>query len=486
MKRIICFCGFIFLLFALFPQGNDYIAIRDTPIYKMKSDWKSIYYDAEEILKEGDHVRLYGNVVSDIAKLHEDVVSNIFIQIYSAEGEALRVNANDIKSVKSQQIIESKYLSVPEDESDALWVRKYLLNMIGNQNIRLALDYQPQLKGYGEANVYDDGWYAEVLREPMMITNAEIGLGLSGDIANTIIENTDDGFVIYSDGTLLNEKEFSDYEFETDELKRFEFKFDGDYCNIYLNDSATPLLSFVKLQISEYHKLKRLIEVPTEVFLAKYQDYNKYENQLEEYLRQNTINPDEFIWPCHADGTCDYEDEGGNATAASGNANKEKLADALIAERAESEEESAIQNPAPAVGKTAAVTENLRLRTDDRTTAEVVATLAAGTRVKVEATGREETIDGIASNWVRVAVLGGAQDRDGNAVAAGTEGWLFGGYLSAAEDTESGSPGGEAAAVKAPALPIVPIALVVAGVAVLAVLLAAILLAVRRRKSGKE
>ena len=121
---------------------------------------------------------------------------------------------------------------------------------------------------------------------------------------------------------------------------------------------------------------------------------------------------------------------------------------------------------APAVGKTAAVTENLRLRTDNRTTAEVVATLAAGTRVKVEATGRGDTIDGIASNWVRVSVLSGARDKDGNAVAAGTEGWLFGGYLSAAH--------------------VLPIALVVAGVAVLAILLAAILLAVRKKKGGKE
>ena len=152
-------------------------------------------------------------------------------------------------------------------------------------------------------------------------------------------------------------------------------------------------------------------------------------------------------------------------------------------ERAESVEESAISKPAPAVGKTAAVTENLRLRTDDDRTAEVVATLAAGTRVKVEATSREDTIDGIASNWVRVAVLGEATDRDGNAVAAGTEGWLFGGYLSEAEDAEIQSPRGEADAAKAPALPIAPVAV---GVAVLAVLLAAILLAVRRRKGSKE
>ena len=152
-------------------------------------------------------------------------------------------------------------------------------------------------------------------------------------------------------------------------------------------------------------------------------------------------------------------------------------------ERAESVEESAISKPAPAVGKTATVTENLRLRTDDKTTAEVVVTLAAGTRVKVEATGRGDAIDGIASNWVRVSVLGGAIDRDGNAVAAGTEGWLFGGYLFEAEDAESGSPGGEADAAKASALPIV---LVVVGVAVLAILLAVVLLAVRRRKGSKE
>ena len=92
---------------------------------------------------------------------------------------------------------------------------------------------------------------------------------------------------------------------------------------------------------------------------------------------------------------------------------------------------------APAVGKTADVIENLRRRTDDRTESEVIATLAAGTRVEILAVGREDTIDGIASRWVRVSVLGGAQDRDGKAVAAGTQGWLFGGYLSAAEENNN-------------------------------------------------
>ena len=108
-------------------------------------------------------------------------------------------------------------------------------------------------------------------------------------------------------------------------------------------------------------------------------------------------------------------------------------ANASSTERTKSAKESAVPKPAPAIGKTAIVIENLRLRTDDKTTAQVIATLAAGTRVKVLAHGREDTIDGIASNWVQVEVLGGAKDKDDNAIEAGTKGWLFGGYLSETE-----------------------------------------------------
>ena len=48
---------------------------------------------------------------------------------------------------------------------------------------------------------------------------------------------------------------------------------------------------------------------------------------------------------------------------------------------------------------------------------------------KVLGIGAEQTIDGITSNWVQVEVLAGAKDRDGKAIAAGTTGWCFGGYL---------------------------------------------------------
>ena len=225
------------------------------------------------------------------------------------------------------------------------------------------------------------------------------------------------------------------------EIEKLFFKFDGDYLYIYLDDNETLFTIYYAYSNEEY-----LI--------------------IRESIKTNSFNMSKITWPRHADGTCDYEDTSMSKTA------EPAEVTALP--------ETAVSKPAPAMGKTATVTENLRLRTDDKTTAQVVAMLAAGTRVKVLAPGREYTIDGIASNWVQVEVLGGANDKDGNAIEAGTVGWLFGGYLSEAEEFAEN----ERANVKeSSALPIVPI---VAGVAVLAVLIVVILLAAKKRKSSKE
>ena len=88
---------------------------------------------------------------------------------------------------------------------------------------------------------------------------------------------------------------------------------------------------------------------------------------------------------------------------------------------------------APAVNispnKTMTVSENLRLRSEEATTSDVVTVLQAGTRVKILEVGKAETIDGISSNWVKVKVRAGAKDRDGKTITKGTVGWCFGGYL---------------------------------------------------------
>lgn len=75
------------------------------------------------------------------------------------------------------------------------------------------------------------------------------------------------------------------------------------------------------------------------------------------------------------------------------------------------------------------VKENLKLRSGEATSTQVLAVMQAGTNVKILELGKVETIDGINSNWVKVEVQAGAKDRDGKPIKAGTIGWCYGGYL---------------------------------------------------------
>ena len=79
--------------------------------------------------------------------------------------------------------------------------------------------------------------------------------------------------------------------------------------------------------------------------------------------------------------------------------------------------------------KTMTVKENLKLRSGEATSTQVLTVMQAGTKVKILELGKTETIDGISSNWVKVEVQKGAKDRDGNPIKAGTIGWCYGGYL---------------------------------------------------------
>ena len=84
-------------------------------------------------------------------------------------------------------------------------------------------------------------------------------------------------------------------------------------------------------------------------------------------------------------------------------------------------------NVAP--NKTMTVRENLKLRSGEATSTQVLAVMQARTKVKILELGKAETIDGISSNWVKVEVQKGAKDRDGKPIKGGTVGWCYGGYL---------------------------------------------------------
>ncbi|MCQ2573782.1 MAG: hypothetical protein MJ182_07790 [Treponema sp.] len=75
-------------------------------------------------------------------------------------------------------------------------------------------------------------------------------------------------------------------------------------------------------------------------------------------------------------------------------------------------------------------TDNLRLRTSPHAGNKIITVMDKGTRVKIiEIEEKEETIDGITSNWVMVEVQDGAKDKDGKPIKYAVVGRCFGGYL---------------------------------------------------------
>ena len=164
-------------------------------------------------------------------------------------------------------------------------------------------------------------------------------------------------------------------------VNTFYFNFDGDYLNIYLNGETDKDLfaTFVNMNDETLLQFKNLIE-------------------------NNKCDLSKVTWPRHADGTCDYEDVSSVKTVSTSTTNVTS-------------------------NKTMTVSENLKLRSGEATTSEVITVMSAGTKVKILELGKAENIDGINSNWVKVEVQSDAKDREGNTISRGTVGWCYGGYL---------------------------------------------------------
>ena len=142
---------------------------------------------------------------------------------------------------------------------------------------------------------------------------------------------------------------------------------DGDYIRIYSETNNEHLITYVKIS-------------------------DNLEEQLISLFKDKVCDLSKVTWPRRADGSNYY---------------KEKIP----------------------IDKIMTVKENLRLRSGEETSSQVVTVMQAGTRVRIEEVSKAETIDGISSNWVKVDVQYGAKDRDGKRIPTGTVGWCFGGYL---------------------------------------------------------
>ncbi len=191
---------------------------------------------------------------------------------------------------------------------------------------------------------------------------------------------------VYDDRPRKEYLKSSDYE----KIQNFsEFyliiKLDGEYMDVYLNSPDNYLGTYCYANSETIRQLK---------FFAR-------------DIAALPVNFNNIRYPRHADGSCDYE---GNKTI------KTQTAISTSSKNGK-------------IDKTMLVNENLKLRSGEATSTQVLTVMSAGTKVKILELGKAETIDGISSNWVKVEVLSDAKDRDGKPIKAGTVGWCYGGYL---------------------------------------------------------
>ena len=285
------------------------------------------------------------------------------------------------------------------------WVREYYNEVIQKQNRNVFFQYVPNFKENPSTFYYhlDDEifWYEELdrLGDDFELFYSDYTKTNCIDILRTPLEILEikklkENYYIITteelkiDSFFVDEwlKDGCDWSLLLNKTNdKYYIKFDGDYVNIYVDEGKQLLVTYCALDEQEYR-----------AFL--------------EAVKCNKFNDFKYTYPRHADGTCDYEDVSSVKTVS-----------------------SPTTNVAP--NKTMTVSENLKLRSAEATTSEVITVMSAGTRVKILELGKAESIDGINSNWVKVEVQSGAKDREGNTISKDTVGWCYGGYL--AETTEA-------------------------------------------------
>ena len=262
---------------------------------------------------------------------------------------------------------------------NGIWVVSYIFDILKSNSFNTLLEYEPFWQTEWKTSVGED-WKDDYFPSYIIITDNYIYISsyatgyrfylIQNDMKNNRCKcYSKDKFV---HGQVSAKNDFLT-KLEGKEKENFYFKIDSDYLSLYIEDEKQEKLNtFVKIQ-----------------------DYKEIEEKIHLIIRGEKIDLSRVTWPRHADGSCDYE--------------------------------TAVQLQS---GKGCRASDNLRLRSSGSTAGKPVVTIGKGTQVKVITVGAEQTIDGITSNWVQVEVQAGAKDRDGKAIAAGTTGWCFGGYLT--------------------------------------------------------
>ena len=373
------------LFLSLFCYAADFKIIKDTKIYDGD-------YNFERIIKKDSIVKLWDTSIRDQRKnIKLDFDYSVRLNI---DGEKYLIDAEALIPAETEDLFDNEILTHKLKENDRYWADNTVCEIL-NSNTRDSYYkiHKKKIDNYNsKRGIYDEmEWYEGVPFNGQHIENLFLILddGRKYTYYYFIkkIEKKTNGYRVTCE---LTDSRIEDSDYENNLLEKLKDKkniilnlvLDGDYLYFYSEDNQL-LYTYVLVD-------------------------KAFTEQYENLILNNKYDSTKVTWPLHADGSCDYD--GSKKTTAVQTA-------------------KATPSTNVAQNKTMTVKENLKLRSGESTSTQVLTVMAAGTKVKILELGKSEKIDGISSNWVKVEVQKGAKDRDGNLIQAGTVGWCYGGYL---------------------------------------------------------
>ena len=288
-----------------------------------------------------------------------------------------------------------EHSKAPEYIKKTKWIMSYYYDMLKYNDLSILFENEKQWNPeksmvLGESSKYEWNYLFSPLY--LIIDDYYIYGSYSGEykglnLLGKGIKSNTNKYVFYIFNSYRHDDVQEQWQLVAKEQFTIIFCIDGDFLYVYKNEITKDNLLYTLARADK-----------------------KTINQISNFVKTGKYDSTSITWPRHTDGTCDYEDVSSVKTVS-----------------------TPTTNVAP--NKTMTVSENLKLRSAEATTSEVITVMQAGTKVKILELGKAENIDGINSNWVKVEVQSGAKDRDGKTIRTGTVGWCYGGYL--AETTEA-------------------------------------------------
>ena len=373
----------LFLCIFGFAEDFKFVAAEDTVVFYEENvpliydvELKSVLMDKRTIIPKGKELTL--NCERNKISLSNDndkkqtVAFTTNHDLYDGW-----ISIKNLRIKDCDQMLPASIISIEEIGISKKFIPSYFLEVLKNKDASIIKKYDYQYYMYDYAEPYiglglqADWFYPVISNIGIRFHNSESFL------FNKIEKIAEDkfrctgygapGFTRVYTGKLLHSDPTWNSYFDSGKYESLILHIDGDYISIYSETSNEHLITYVKIS-------------------------DNLEEQLISLFEYRVCNLSEVTWPRDADGNSYY---------------KEKIP----------------------IDKIMTVKENLRLRSGEETSSQVVTVMQAGTRVRIEEVGKAETIDGISSNWVKVNVQYGAKDSDGKVIYAGKIGWCFAGYL---------------------------------------------------------